>query len=296
MSFPVGWPFGASPELATKYQGPAKTLFKALSRKPDLAGLAFRCAVHECQRASAYDWPEDAARKMSDEVFTTWEASNNAALKFAQHVEKWSGRVAAIRLLGAQERTGVRIVSKERQSAKIALASFLRALATQHGKNVRPREKGFADSYGPFQRPTIDAERNSWPKPAVLLTVSLAHLFHLVSHRTLPRRLGRRNTLELLGRPDILPELAARKRIRLTAPAVRYSGERVRGGACWEAAAEFASVVFPQKSGTDQDLLSTAQRWLSGRKGPLTWIGWRQPRTGKEGPKISTVRSIKKGD
>lgn len=143
-----------------------------LGSDPKSFSAALDVAMHHCETARAFDWPERQVRERRREVAANWDAVNKAAMKLAVHFEKLDDRVGSARLAAALVRSGMKMKAQTKVALHLAFAEFLRALAKQ------PRPTDYEDQIGPLR---IQKSSRKLPSREVALTVILAHLFDRVA-------------------------------------------------------------------------------------------------------------------
>jgi hypothetical protein len=141
----------------------------------------------------------------------------------------------------AMDKSAVRLRAKEREKENVALAALLRELS-----NIKFR-KGKASRalryhIGPLLL-AIQSEKPEFPKPAVIVTIALAHLFRVVK------------------------DAADRREVTV------FHGERLGAFAAWEAAAAFA--MASGLDGSGEELAGRAEKWCRRHKGDHIYRGWR---------------------
>jgi hypothetical protein len=143
----------------------------ALGRSPKSFGAALDLAIHHCEKAKAFDWPERHVRTHKRNVADSWGAVNMAATKLAVHFEKLDDCVGSERLDAAIFTSGLQMRSQSKGSLPKGFARLLHALAKQ------PRPKDCEDQIGPLGLPWS----RKLPSREVVLTIVLAHAFNRVA-------------------------------------------------------------------------------------------------------------------
>jgi len=175
---------------------------------PEKFEQALALAIHHCEKARAYDWSEAEIRQRARDAKGSWDSANAAALKLAQHLEMLDPLTGYVRLERAWSevaKLGIKKMPPPPQSA--IFVALLRALAKQ-----LPGKGGIRGyNLGPLG---VGKPSRKMPSREVALTVALAHIFgRVMAH----------------GGPW---------------PLALNSGEAIKSGRAWDAAAEFASAAL----------------------------------------------------
>ena len=83
------WPFNIPDDVPARYRPAAGKLAHSLRGGEEKRFHdALFIAVHDCERAWAYNWPAHAMRKEARKITSTWEVAQNAADKLANYFEQ----------------------------------------------------------------------------------------------------------------------------------------------------------------------------------------------------------------
>jgi hypothetical protein len=213
-----------------------------LGRDPKYFNTALDVAVHHCEKARAFDWPESEVRRRTRKAAASWNSANAAATKLAKHLEDLDDLTGAKRLGFALGRVSMQIRTKTGGPLHVAFASLLRALAKQVPRRAVTGRVESGYQIGPLR---VGKSSQKLPGRKVILTLVLAHLFDRVAEH------------------DGGAVLAL------------VAGERISAGRAWEVAADFASAAL----GPAVDP-NAAKKFLRDHRGHLFFQAWPNPRTG----------------
>lgn len=213
----------------------------ALGRDPKDFNTAVDVAIHYCEKARAFDWPESEVRKRNRKAAASWNSANAAAIKLALHLENLDDLTVARRLAAALGKVGMQMKTETAVPLRLVFARFLRALANQVPRRPATRRMDSGYQIGPLR---VGKSSQKLPGREVVLTLVLAYLFDRVSKHD----------------GDGVLELKV--------------GELISGGAAWEAAADFASAAL----GPSVDS-NAARKFLHDHRGHLFFQAWPESRT-----------------
>jgi hypothetical protein len=235
------WPLDLPSDIADRYREPAEVLYQNRYFHDEMAfDQAINIAIDFCEEARCYGWSEAARRAEADRFAATWPAAATAARRLSDTL-KLSEDNAALAIRIAMDKSAVRLRSKEQQKANVALAALLRELSNI--KFVKGKaSRSLRYHIGPLLL-DIRSQKPEFPRPAVVVTIALAHLFRVVKDA-----------------PD--------KR-----DVTVFHGARLGPFAAWEAAAAFAFAVGMEGSG--EELADNAEKWCRRHQGDHIYRGWR---------------------
>jgi hypothetical protein len=213
----------------------------ALGRDPKDFSAALDVAIHHCEKARAFDWPEGEVRRRTRKAAASWNSANAAAKKLAVHLEDLDDLTGAKRLGFALGRVSMQMKTKTPEPLHVVFASLLRALANQVPRRAVTRRMDSGYQIGPLR---VGKSSQKLPGREVVLTVMLAHLFDRVEKHD----------------GDGVLELVV--------------GEPISRGRAWEVAADFASAAL----GPSVDP-NAAKKFLHDHRGHLFFQAWPKSRS-----------------
>lgn len=150
----------------------------ALGRDPKDFSTALDVAIHHCEKARAFDWPESEARGRTRKAAASWNSANAAAFKLAVHFENLDDLTGAKRLGFALGRVSMRMKTETAGPLHKEFARLLRALAKQLPRRAATGRAGSGYQIGPLR---VGKSSQKLPGREVVLTLVLAHLFDRVA-------------------------------------------------------------------------------------------------------------------
>jgi|SRR5450759_697229 hypothetical protein len=212
-----------------------------LGRDPKDFSAALDVAIHHCEKARAFDWPESEVRGRTRKAAASWNSANAAAIKLAVHLENLDDLTGAKRLGFALARVGMRMKIDPTRPLHIEFARLLRALAKQLPRRAAPGRAGSGYQIGPLR---VGKSSQKLPGQEIVLTLVLAHLFDRVTEH------DGDGVLKLM------------------------MGEPISRGRAWEVAADFASAAL----GPSVDS-NAAKKFLHDHRGHLFFEAWPKSRS-----------------
>jgi hypothetical protein len=174
---PVHGPIRVKPisDAQKKRYGPAITTLEcsALGRDPKKFATALDVAIHHCEKARAFEWPEGDVRKRMREAASSWNSANAAAFKLAVHFETLDDLTGAKRLGFALGRVSMQMKTGTAGPLHKEFARLLRALSKQLPRRV---DSGY--QIGPLR---VGKSSQKLPGRGVVLALVLGHLFDRVA-------------------------------------------------------------------------------------------------------------------
>ena len=212
----------------------------ALGRDPNLS-TALDVAIHHCEKARAFDWPESDVRGRSRKAAVSWHSANAAAFKLAVHFENLDD-LTGVKAFGfALLRVSMRMKAEppETVARPYSVRTFIACSCKASTTRLPGRDSGY--QIGPLR---VGKSSQKLPGREVVLTVVLAHLFDCVAEH------DGDGVLKLMV------------------------GEPISRGRAWEVAADFASAAL----GPSVDP-NAAKKFLHDHRGHLFFEAWPKSRS-----------------
>jgi hypothetical protein len=145
----------------------------SLGRDPKDFSAALDVAIHHCEKARAFDWPEGDVRKRMREAASSWNSANAGAIKLAVHFETLDDLTGSKRLVAALAKVGMQMNAQTTRPLHLVFARLLRALSKQLPRRV---DSGY--QIGPLR---VGKSSQKLPGRGVVLALVLGHLFDRVA-------------------------------------------------------------------------------------------------------------------